>query len=100
MTDQQMVLLAEIQRLALEASRKTGRRVYHEVQGWGNGQVWSVVRALGACSKSVHQSDINIAPSGYESGLMSDSSVHTLAEQHDALEAWMSEIQQRQEVAA
>jgi hypothetical protein len=99
MTAQQIELLAEIQRLTLAGSKQTGRRMYHEVQPWGDGIVWSIVRVIEGSATPLHTSRV-VVHDGDDAVPDYDPSLDrcTLIQQRDALVQWIAD--NRKEEAA
>jgi len=91
MTEQQIELLAELQRLAMACSTQTGTRAYHSVQGWPDCGVWSEVRIIRDAGDPPRlDTVVEITADGIEMCVMTTPTIETLSEQRDALAEWIA----------
>jgi len=92
MTNKQESQLIEIQRLVLRASQASGWRIVHEVQAWGDGDVWSTVRVIDDFPGASHQTCVSVRKDGCEADnwISHGAIANTLAEQIDALSDWIA----------
>ena len=91
MTEQQIELLAELQRLAMACSTQTGVRVYHSVEAWPEGGVWSEVRIIRDGGNPPHLDTIvEITAGGIERRVITTHTIETLSQQRDALADWIA----------
>src|SRR5690625_4571457 len=91
MTEQQIELLAELQRLAMACSTQTGVRVYHSIEAWPEGGVWSEVRIIRDGGKPPHlDTVVEITAAGIERRVITTHTIETLSQQRDALADWIA----------
>jgi len=91
MTDAQTSLLAQIQALTLAGSEQTGTRMYHEVQPWGTGTIWSTVRIIDQHCNAIASTQV-VLRDGDDSVPHFDRQTDrcTLTEQRDQLVDWIA----------
>jgi hypothetical protein len=100
MTNDQIMALADIQRMSIAGRDQTGRSIVHDVTAFPDGGLFSNVRVLGANVQPLHSTFIGIHEDGREYGQHDDPDApRTLSEQRLALAKWIAANRMQEDAA-